>query len=111
MESGARRAHGYLEEKITPQTFHFKGMAEQALDVCSLKSMEQDRNMWCTAWGCCDAPGDIPAFGAHPVPVMGLPSADNIKGVSKRFTPNTCQPAGHPRHYSLLGEDTRAVFG
>eukprot|EP00959_Pyramimonas_sp_CCMP1952_P208413 4359622-Pyramimonas_sp.AAC.1 len=37
MESGARRARGYLTEKITPQKFQFKGMAEQALDACSLE--------------------------------------------------------------------------
>eukprot|EP00959_Pyramimonas_sp_CCMP1952_P201018 4204064-Pyramimonas_sp.AAC.1 len=113
MESGARRAHGYLKEKITPQKFQFKGMAEQALDVCSVEQrMREERLKWSTAWGCCDGPRNIPTCGAHPVPVPELPSAEKSRGISNRFKPNTCQRDGwYPRHYSLLGEDTSAVFG
>eukprot|EP00959_Pyramimonas_sp_CCMP1952_P012842 271524-Pyramimonas_sp.AAC.1 len=99
MESGARRAHGYLKEKITPQTFQYKGRGMSA-------------SSGVLHGGCLEGPRDIPTFGTYPVPGMQLPSPEEIKRVSKRFKPNACQPDGrHPRHYSLLSDDTRLVFG
>eukprot|EP00959_Pyramimonas_sp_CCMP1952_P131763 2754630-Pyramimonas_sp.AAC.1 len=84
MESGARRARGYLTEKITPQKVQFKDMAEQSLDICSLEQrMREERLKWSTAWVCCDGPRHIPTCGTHPVPVMELPSAEEIQRISE----------------------------
>eukprot|EP00959_Pyramimonas_sp_CCMP1952_P443143 9277809-Pyramimonas_sp.AAC.1 len=88
MESEARRAHGYLKDNTTPHKFQYKGLAEQALDACSLEQRtKQERTKWSTAWGCREGPRDIPTFGTYPVPVTQLPSPEETKRVSKRFKP------------------------
>eukprot|EP00959_Pyramimonas_sp_CCMP1952_P086969 1819310-Pyramimonas_sp.AAC.2 len=113
MEAGARQAHGYMNDRIVPQRFQHKGPADIALDCCPLSSrMAAEHEKWAKAWGC-DGPLAVrPTFGDQRRPAMELPSADLVKEVSKRFKTHTCQPDGwHPRHYSLLGEESRAAFG